>query len=103
MCRNYFDPKALDYEKAKKMKAVDALDTAFKVAEATFGVPRLLEPSDLVGGQVDDKSVITCASPARACSMPRLSTPVACAAHAGTLYQKTSMHLALMDYCDAYN
>ena len=52
--------KSLDYDKkAKKAKPADALDTAFKVAEATFGVPRLLEASDLVSGQVDDKSVIT--------------------------------------------
>ena len=47
-----FDDKCLDYEKAKKEKPLKCLTTAFDVADKTYGVPKLLEPADLVDGAV---------------------------------------------------
>jgi len=54
------DPHALDYANLKPNDVHGNLELAFKVAEERFGVPRLLEPSELVGASpTDDRSVIT--------------------------------------------
>jgi actinin alpha len=57
---NKFAPEKLDYGKASKEKPAKLLDKAFDVAsEDPFGVPKLLDASDLVGGAADTKSLIT--------------------------------------------
>jgi len=64
---NKHDPKALVYDGLDPSDALANLDKAFTVAEQTFGVPRLLEPTELVGeAPTDERSVITYAVRERA-------------------------------------
>jgi len=58
---NKFDPSLLDYSAAKKDGSVEAkkanLELAFSVAEKHMNIPKLLDASDLLEGDPDERSV----------------------------------------------
>jgi actinin alpha len=50
----------LDYEKCSKSTPRENLNYAFEVAEKELGIPRLLEPEDLIDtARPDERSIIT--------------------------------------------
>mmetsp|Transcript_27072 Transcript_27072/g.64442 ORF Transcript_27072/g.64442 Transcript_27072/m.64442 type:complete len:1509 (-) Transcript_27072:202-4728(-) len=56
---NKHSPESLNYDEIRALSPLDRLNKAFDVAEKSFGVPKLLDPDEMVGvGKTDDKSVI---------------------------------------------
>jgi len=53
-----FNPELLDYDSLTPEEKVQNLERAFDIAEKSLGIPKLLEPSDLISGPVDERSVI---------------------------------------------
>jgi cortexillin 1/2 len=55
---NKFDSDLLNYGKLNKTNIEGNLENAFSIAEGSMGVPKLLDASDLMGGNPDERSVI---------------------------------------------
>lgn len=53
-----FDPDFLDIAAASRMNTEDRLNLIFDVAEKKLGIPKLLEVSDLMSGNPDERSVV---------------------------------------------
>lgn len=53
-----FNSDLLNYDSLNGEDRENNLDKAFDIAEKSLGIPRLLDPSDLIAGPVDERSVI---------------------------------------------
>lgn len=53
-----FNSELIDYDSINGEEREGNLDRAFVIAEKSLGIPKLLEPVDLVSGPVDERSVI---------------------------------------------
>lgn len=53
-----FDPDFLDFRAVSQMGAEERLNLIFDVAEKKLGIPKLLEVSDLISGNPDERSVV---------------------------------------------
>lgn len=53
-----FNSELIDYDSINGEERESNLDRAFVIAEKSLGIPKLLEPADLVSGPVDERSVI---------------------------------------------
>jgi len=53
-----FDPTYIDFHSLNKNDKEGTLNLVFDIAEKKLGIPRLFEPSDLIEGNPDERSVI---------------------------------------------
>jgi len=53
-----FNSELLDYDSLSAAEKEGNLERAFDIAEKGLGIPKLLEPADLLSGPVDERSVI---------------------------------------------
>ena len=52
------DPEALDYYSLDQSEKEKNLTNAFEIAEQKLGIPKLLDPEDLLSGNADERAVI---------------------------------------------
>jgi cortexillin 1/2 len=59
LCDKYVDNKEkLNFSSFDKEKSNENLNAAFEIAEKELGIPKLLEPSEVSSGNVDDRSLV---------------------------------------------
>ena len=54
----FFDSEKINFTKTKQSNKEATLNLVFDIAEKKLGIPRLFEPSDLIEGNPDERSVI---------------------------------------------
>jgi septal ring factor EnvC (AmiA/AmiB activator) len=55
---NAMDPEALDFYALDQSEKEKNLNNAFDIAEQKLGIPKLLDPEDLLSGNADERAVI---------------------------------------------
>lgn len=59
LCDDYIDDKDIfDYDKLVKDDPIENLSRAFETIETKLGVPKLLDPSEVSEGNVDERSLV---------------------------------------------